>query len=64
MNLRSPFRFNLYRHYNLLKKQKLKTCCSQLNKTNFTDKDEEKTTHFGFKTVKESDKTKEGKYLN
>lgn len=60
MNLRTPFRFALYRDYNLLKKRHFKVSCFNQNKTHTADKDDDKTTHFGFKTIKESEKTKEG----
>lgn len=63
MNLRTPFRFALYRDYNLLKKQTFKVSCTHVNKTKTADKDDDKTTHFGFKTIKESEKTKEGEFI-
>ncbi|OXU25446.1 hypothetical protein TSAR_011430 [Trichomalopsis sarcophagae] len=59
MNLRTPFRFALSRDYNLLKRRNFKANCFNQNKTQAADKDDDKTTHFGFKTIKESEKTKE-----
>lgn len=64
MSVRTPFRFNLYRCYNLLKKRTFKHSCVFQNKANAAEKDDEKTTHFGFKTIKESEKTKEGRIYN
>lgn len=61
MSIRTPFKFTLYRDYNLFKKRTFKQSCGFQNKVNAAEKDDEKTTHFGFKTIKESEKTKEGK---
>lgn len=60
MNLRAPFRIAFYRDYNLLKKRTFKRCSVSQNKLNTSKEDDDKTTHFGFKTIKESEKTKEG----
>ena len=60
MSLRTSIRFALCRGYNPFKKRTFKTSCLYSNKVNAAEKDDDKTTHFGFKTIKESEKTKEG----
>ncbi|KAL7301157.1 hypothetical protein TKK_0006129 [Trichogramma kaykai] len=58
MNLSKQFRFSLFRDYNVLKKQSFKTSCYHRTNAKINE-DNDKTTHFGFKTVKESEKVKE-----
>ncbi|XP_058794203.1 2-methoxy-6-polyprenyl-1,4-benzoquinol methylase, mitochondrial [Phymastichus coffea] len=59
MTLKSLLRPIFYQNYDLLKKRTFKSCSVIQNKVNIAKEEEDKTTHFGFKTVKESEKTKE-----
>ncbi|XP_011495677.1 PREDICTED: 2-methoxy-6-polyprenyl-1,4-benzoquinol methylase, mitochondrial-like [Ceratosolen solmsi marchali] len=58
MNLRTPFHFLFSKYYNLLEIRSFNISCVYSNKANTTAQDD-RTTHFGFKTIKQSEKTKE-----
>ncbi|XP_014217282.1 2-methoxy-6-polyprenyl-1,4-benzoquinol methylase, mitochondrial [Copidosoma floridanum] len=59
MNLRTPCRYLLLQVCNTLKKRFSNKSCCHFNKYDAEPSIDDKTTHFGFKTVKESEKVKE-----